>query len=107
MTPSDSQGMAGALDPTGAICGSYDEGVGTRICVDSWLLQLGEEKKKTGEGEEGREKTESYVVQEKRNLFLKTLGSSIRASKWKAKSENRKSKKRRVFKAQKFDTHSQ
>ena len=29
----------------GAICGSYDEGVGTRICVDPWLLQLGEEKK--------------------------------------------------------------
>ena len=46
VTPSDSQGMAGALDPTGAICGSYDEGVGTRICVDPWLLQLGDEKKK-------------------------------------------------------------
>ena len=45
VTPSDSQGMAGALDPTGAICGSYDEGVGTRICVDPWLLQLGEKKK--------------------------------------------------------------
>ena len=37
VTPSDSQGMAGALDPTGAICGTYDEGVGTRVCVDPWL----------------------------------------------------------------------
>ena len=46
VTPSDSQGMAGALDPTGAICGSYDEGVGTMICVDPWPLQLGAEKKK-------------------------------------------------------------
>ena len=25
---------------------TYDEGVGTRICVDPWLLQPGEEKKK-------------------------------------------------------------
>ena len=45
VAPSDSQGTAGELDPTGAICGSDDEGVGTRICVDPWLLQLGEEKK--------------------------------------------------------------
>ena len=48
VTPSDSKGMAGALDPTGAICGSDDEVVGTRICVDPWLLQLREEKKKVG-----------------------------------------------------------
>ena len=47
VTPSDSQGMAGALDPTGAICGPYDEGVGTRVCVDPWLLQPGEKKAKT------------------------------------------------------------
>ena len=45
MTPSDSKGMAGALDPTGAIRGPYAEGVGTRVRVDPWLLQLGEEKK--------------------------------------------------------------
>ena len=45
VTPCDLQGMTGALDPTGAICGSYDEGVGTRICVDPWILQPGEERK--------------------------------------------------------------
>ena len=27
--------MCGALDPTGAICGPYGEGVGTRVCVGS------------------------------------------------------------------------
>ena len=32
---------------TGAICGPYDEGVGTRVCVDPWLLQPGEKKAKT------------------------------------------------------------
>ena len=37
--------MAGVLDPTGAICRPYDEGVGTRVCVDPWLLQPGEKKK--------------------------------------------------------------
>ena len=43
---SDSKGMAGALDPTGAICGPYDEGVGTRVYVGPWLSQPGEEKKR-------------------------------------------------------------
>ena len=28
----------GALDPTGAICGPYGEGVGTGVCVGRWLL---------------------------------------------------------------------
>ena len=37
--------MRGALDPVGAICGPYGEGVGTRVCVGSWLLQPGEKKK--------------------------------------------------------------
>ena len=38
--------MCGALDPIGAICGPYGEGVGTRVCVGPWLLEPGEKKKK-------------------------------------------------------------
>ena len=42
--------MCGALDPTGAICGPYGEGVGTRVCVGPWLLEPGEKKKKAKPG---------------------------------------------------------
>ena len=38
--------MCGALDPTGAICGPHDEGVGTRVCVGPLLPQPGVTKKK-------------------------------------------------------------
>ena len=30
--------MFEALDPTGAICGPYGEGVGAGVCVGPWLL---------------------------------------------------------------------
>ena len=36
--------MCGALDPTGAICGPDNEGVGTRVCVGPRLLKRGEKK---------------------------------------------------------------
>ena len=42
--------MCGALDPTGAICGPYGEGVGARICGDHWRLKPGENKKVEGPG---------------------------------------------------------
>ena len=38
--------MCGALDPTGAICGPYGDGVGTRVRVGPWLLYPGEKTKK-------------------------------------------------------------
>ena len=41
VTPADSKGMAGELDPTGAICGPYGEGVGTVVCVGHWFLLPG------------------------------------------------------------------
>jgi len=41
VTPVHFYRMCGALDPTGAICGPYGEGVGTGVCVGPWLLQPG------------------------------------------------------------------
>ena len=36
--------MCGALDPNWATGGRYNEEVGTRVCVDPWLFNPGEEK---------------------------------------------------------------
>ena len=41
--------MCGALGPTGAVCGPYDEGVGTRVCLGPWPLWPGKKVKK-GDG---------------------------------------------------------
>ena len=94
-TPSDSQGMAGALGPTGAICGSYDEGAGTRICVDHWLLQLEEEsKKRTEEINNDRKKGQTISTlrftrteHSRSPLFLRRQSSARQYSVFEAKSK--------------------